>query len=196
MTDNQTEMLSLLVSISGLTCEEAEGLMTFLTEREYIKLEPNQSDTDRAVFLSRINSGMSAASYKLRNIEFNFRKAALSAGMDAIDICLAADAFLKGDNPVLYLFLLCLKVLSDMKAELGEFDAELIGFLWEARLHRRLNADGEYEAFSRHMIEHGKDPLSSIEYHHALDRLEKLRVIKLEDGMISLRERVITSAIK
>ena len=192
MADNQTEMVSLLMNISGLTCEEAERLMAFLIEQECIKFEPNQLDTDRAVFLSRINGDMSAVSYKLSNIEFNFRKAALSTGIDAIDTYLDADAFLKGDNPILHLFLLCLKVLFNMKVELGEFDAELINFLWEARLHRRLNVDDEYEAFSRHMIQHGKNPLSSIEYHRALDRLEKLRVIKLGDGMISLRERVIT----
>lgn len=193
MTDHQTEMHSLIMNISGLAYEEAGRLVEFLTEQEYIKFDPNQPDTDRAVFLSRINGSMSAVSYKLSNIEFNFRKAALSTGIGGLETYLDTDALLKGDNTVLHILLLCLKVLSNMKVELGEFDAELIDFLWKARLHRRLNVDDEYEVFSRHMVQHGQNPLSSIEYHRALDRLEELRIIKLGDGMISLRERVVTN---
>ena len=193
MTDNQTEMCSIIMNILGLTYEEAERLVTFMTEQEYIKFEPNQMDTDRAVFLSRINSEISAVSYKLSNIEFNFRKAALFTGIGAIETYLDADSLLKGDTPVLHLLLMCLKVLSNVRVELGEFDAELIDFLWKARLQRHLNVDDEYEAFRHHMVQHGQNPLSSTEYHHALDRLEKLRVIKLGDGTISLRERVVTN---
>lgn len=191
MADNQTEMRSLIMSTFDLPFEDAERLLVFLTEQEYIKLEPNQQDTDRTVFLSRFNNSLSAVSYKLSNIEFNFKKAALSAGIDAIETYLNIDALLKGNNPILHLLLTCLKVISNVKTELDELDAELIDFLWEARLHRRLNVDDEYEAFSRRMVQHGKTPLTSIDYNQALERLEKLRVIKLEDGMIFLREHVV-----
>lgn len=193
MVDNQTEMCSMIMNILDIAYEEAKQLVAFMTEQEYIKFEPNQLNTDRAVFLSSINSEMSAVSYKLSNIEFNFRKAALSTGISAVETYLDGDSLLKGDTPVMHLLLMCLRVLSNMRVELGKFDAELIDFLWKARLQRHLNVDDEYEAFHHHMVKQGQNPLSSIEYHHALDRLEKLHVIRLGDGMISLRERVVTN---
>lgn len=191
MEGKHAEMISLVMDVFDLSHEDSENLLTLLTEHEYIQLGAGPMDTDRAVFLGQ--NGNAAASFKLSNIEFNFRKAALSFEINAIEIYLNVDALLDGKNALLYFFLLCLKMLSSIKAEICAFDAELIGFLWEARSKRHLCVDDEYETFCLHMAHRGQEPPSKSEYHLALDRLDKLRVIKLKDGMVFLRERVVTN---
>lgn len=191
MADRRDELCSSLMSAADLTYEEADGLLTLLTEREYLKFEADQPDASRTVFLSHGVSDIKAASYKPHNVVFNFKKAALSAGIGAIEAYLGADALANGGSAVLYVFLLCLKALSGMKTELSPADAELVEFLWRERLHRRLNADDEYEAFGRYLDGRGKQPPTNMEYHQSLDRLAELNTLRLEEGAILLREKVI-----
>lgn len=191
MSNERDEIQSMLTNVSGLTSEQADELLTFLIEQKYLELEANQSDTARAVFMKLGNGGRQAVSYKPRNILFNFKKTALSIGTDAVDVCLGLDSLLAGGNAVLYLLLLCLKTLTSMRTELSPSDGELLAFLWNARRYRRLQADDEYEVFRQDMTGQGKNPPSRLEYHHSLDRLAELSTLRLEEGMIQLREKVV-----
>lgn len=192
MSNERNELRRVLMSAADLTREKADGLLTLLAEGEYLELEPDELDTFRVVLLSHGVGGAQAASYKPHNLVFNLKKAALSAGIGAIETHLGADALAGGgENAVLYIILLCLKALSGMKTELSPPDAELIEFLWRGRLHRRLNADDEYEAFRRYMDGRGRRPPTNLEYHQSLDQLAELDTLKLEEGMILLREKVV-----
>ena len=191
MPNIRDELCTSLTSAADLTDESADGLLTLLTEREYLRFEADQPDASRTVFLSHGISDTKAASYKPHNIVFNFKKAALSAGIGAIEAYMGADALANGGSAALYILLLCLKTLSGMKTELSPSDAELIEFLWRERLHRRLNADDAYEAFGRYLGERDKQPPTNMEYHQSLDRLAELNTLRLEEGMILLREKVV-----
>jgi len=191
MSNGKDDLRSLMIDTLNLTCGEANELLTLLTDQKYVEFEADQTDTFRLVFSSHGSSDIKAASYKPYNVVFNFKKAALSAEIGAIEVYLGADAMSNGRSAVLYIFLLCLKMLSCMKAELSPVDAELIEFLWRERLHRRLNADAEFEAFQRYMEERGKQPPTNLEYHQSLDRLAELNTLRLEEGAILIREKVV-----
>lgn len=192
MSNEKGNLRSILADTVSLTDEEAGDLLTLLSEREYLKFELDEPDTaHRVVHWDFIRSGAQAASYKPGNIVFNFKKAALLMGSNAIDVGLGVDALMNGGNAVLYALLLCLKTLASVRIELSQSDGELVGFLWRERLQRRLNADDEYEAFKRYMEARGKNPPTELEFHQALDRLAELNTLRLEEGTIQLRERVI-----
>lgn len=192
MPNRRDELHSMLTDAAGLTDKEADGLLTLLTEGEYLKFGSYQFDPAlRVVCVGCIFSGVQAVSYKPSNIVFNFKKAALSIGINAVDVGAGVDALVNGGNVILYVLLLCLKTLASMRAELSPSDAELIEFLWRERSQRRLNADDEYEPFKRHMEGQGKNPPTELEYHQSLDRLAELNTLRLEDGMILLREKVV-----
>lgn len=191
MPDRRDELCSALMGAAGLTREKADGLLSLLVERECLELEPDPSDPSRTVVLSHDAGGAQAVSYKPHNLVFNLKNAALSAGIGAIEAYLGADGLAGGGSAGAYIVLLCLKTLSGMKAELSPPDAELIEFLWRERLHRRLNADDEYEAFRRYMDGRGGRPPTNLEYHQSLDRLAELDTLRLEEGMILLREKVV-----
>lgn len=191
MLNERDKIYSMLTDGIGLTREQANELLALLIEREFLELETNQSNTMRTVFMKSGGIGGQAVSYKPRNILFNLKKAALSIGTDAVDACLGVDALLTGENTVLYLLLLCLKTLSSIRTELNPTDGELLAFLWNARRYRRLQADDEYEAFRQNMSERGKNPPTNLEFHQSPDRLTELDALRLEEGMIQLREKVV-----
>lgn len=191
MTEKRDEMNLLLGNILGITCDETDQLLTFLTEQEYLMMASDQSCGNRLVFLDRANSEAKAASYKLHNLVFHFKKAAFSDVGDMIDAYLGTDALINGGKAVLYIFLLCLKIISNMKVEISPFDAELIAFLWNERLHKRLNVEDECEAFKLYMDKGGKTAPSNFDYHQSLDRLALMNVLEVTDGMIFLREKVV-----
>lgn len=191
MIEKRDEMNSLLGNILGITCDETDQLLAFLTEQEYLMLASDQSCGNRLVFLNRANNDPKAASYKLHNLVFHFKKAALSDVGGVIEAYLGADALINGRKAVLYILLLCLKITFNMKVEISPFDAELIAFLWDERLHRRLNVEDECEAFKLYMDKCGKTAPSDFDYHQSLDRLASMNVLEVTDGMIFLREKVV-----
>lgn len=191
MIEERDKMNLLLGNNLGITCEKADQLLTFLAEQEYLMLASNQSCGNRFVFLDQAKSDTKAVSYKPQNLVFHFKKAALSDVGSVIETYLGADALLNGKKAVLYIFLICLKTFSNMKVVISSLDAELIAFLWDERLHKRLNVDDEFEAFKYYMDKCGKAVPSDFDYHQSLDRLVSMNVLEITDGMIILREKVV-----
>lgn len=170
---------------------QADTLVTSLIENDLLDLNPDDTDTTRALFIKSGIHEKEAVSYKLHNISFNFKKAALSFGIDAFDAGLGIESIATSRNPQLYLLLLLLKVIAGIRVELTVFDAELAAFLWKERVHRRLYVEETYDAFVHYLAQQNQRPVEAEEYQKALDRLEQLHVIEMEDGAIRLREKMI-----
>lgn len=185
------QMLSFICSVTQSPEAGAQSILAALTEQKALILTANLPDTDRTVFIKEDFHHAEAASYKPQNIIFHFRNASLASGTEAIEFYLSTTSDLNGREQLLFILLSLLKLLAGLKVELAENDARLLGFLWKERLHRRLEAENEYKAFGKYMEFCGKTMITEPEYHASLNRLAALDVIRLEDGLILLREKIV-----
>lgn len=193
MTDHYNEISSILTNACAWTKETADFCQALLTECGGIAPASEYVENSRVIILNEDDKNCAkGTSYHLRNIVFNFRKAALESGIKAIDTYFVSDSLMNGRDMCLYALLLLLKIVDALKVKLDIVDAELIGYLWQERSQRKLfNAEKEYDIFNQYRRECDKRALTYMEFNEALNRLADLKAIEIEDGAILLRERVL-----